>query len=110
MVRDLMPDEPTLGEVMRRLDDVFARLDRMLTQMQQDRDRGDQRYVPRVEWIEARKGIDDRFRDVIGDVSDLKVDRASDTNARRQVVLSIGLAAFAALVSIATTGLLLLGK
>jgi hypothetical protein len=104
------PGEPTLGEVMRRLDDVFARLDRTLAQMQQDRDRGDQRYVPRVEWVEARKGIDDRFKDVIGDVGDLKLERTSDTTFRRQVLLAVCIAAFSAVVSIAVTGLLLLGK
>lgn len=107
-----MPDssEPTLGEVMRRIDDIALRLDRTLTEMKQDRDRGDQRYVPRVEWVEARRGIDVRFADVTGDVTDLKMDRSGDTTWRRQVLLAVGIAAFSALVSLAVTGLLLLGK
>lgn len=93
--------EPTPGELLRRLEDNTAYLNRISTQVREDRDRADMRYVPRVEWVEARRGIGDRIDDVADDVADLKRRGDADAGFRRQVLLAFAVAAFSALVSVA---------
>ena len=95
--------EPTPGELMRRLQDNTAYLDRIAAQLQADRDRADLRYVPRVEWVEARKGISERIGDVAGDVAELKTNSEDDRKFRRQTMVLMLLAVFSAVLSAAVT-------
>jgi hypothetical protein len=94
---------PTPAEIGRRLDGISAQLSELAAQMRTDRDRGDVRYVPRVEWVEARKGITDRIGDVASDVADLKRTEDADKAFRRQILLAVSVAAFSALISVAVS-------
>lgn len=106
--------EPTLGEVMRRLDANTQQLAEITRQMREDRDRADMRYVPRVEWVEARRGVDERFKNVEGDVVDLKNEKRDEKRGRtafqRAVIVAVCTSAVTGLISLATIGLQLLGK
>lgn len=101
--------EPTPGEIMRRLDANTSQLMELARQFREDRDRADQRYVPRVEWVEARKGIADRIDNVVEDVVELKAKSKDQAAFQRQVLLALAVAAFSAFVSvcIAVAGLVL---
>lgn len=72
--------EPTPGEIMRRLDEIAMRLDRTASQLQQERDRADLRFVPRGEWVEGRRADQGLIKDVAKDVEDA-------TAYRRQITL-----------------------
>jgi hypothetical protein len=93
--------EPTPGEIMRRLEDNTAWLNRISAQLREDRDRADLRYVPRVEWIEARGRIGERIEDVAGDVEDLQTESRSAAAFRRQSLLLFAIAAFSGVVAVA---------
>lgn len=93
--------EPTPAEIMRRLDDNTNTLNRILAQLREDRDRADMRYVPRVEWIEARGRIGERIDDVADDVEDLKTDGRQAAAFRRQSLLLFSIAAFSGVIAVA---------
>jgi hypothetical protein len=70
-------DEPTLGEVMRRLEHVSTDLQRVTTELKND-------YVPRREY-------ELRFKNVEGDVADINKAREVEGTFRRQVLLGLAL-------------------
>ena len=78
-----MTGEPTPGEVMRRLEDNTAQLNRIAAQMQTDRDRADLRYVPRGEWIEGRRADQGFIKDVAADVAEIKVNAEDDAKEKK---------------------------
>ena len=93
--------EPTLGEVMRRLDEVASRVDRTASQLQTDRDRADMRYVPRGEWVEGRKADQGLIKDVAKDVDDMV------SNRRQITLLALG-AAFSGFAALAVAVVMLI--
>jgi hypothetical protein len=110
------PDsQPTLGEVMRRLDDTSSQLARLADQMRTDRDRADMRFVPRGEWVEGRRADQGRIAETEKDVVEIKgketAREQADTTWRRQILLAFAVAAFSGIVSVAVAiAGLILGK
>ena len=90
-------DEPTIGEVMRRLDEFMKRLDTLTAQLADDRRDFARNYVPR-ELYEARHLSLDRRVTVLETDSEAKEKTAAET--RRQfmfMVLGIALPALGGL-------------
>lgn len=97
-----MPDEPTLGEVMRRLDEAMRRLDALAKDLAEDRRDFAKNYVPR-ELYEARHAHLDRRVSLIELAAEEK--EKADDASRRQLqfmilgaVLAAGLSLIVALV------------
>lgn len=106
------PDSaPTLGEVMRRLDQTATQLAELATQMRNDRDRADVRFVPRGEWKEGRETDRSRVTDVAKDVDELKAKDIANASSRRQFLFGLALTAITSLAGLVTAlAVLFLGK
>lgn len=103
--------EPTLGEIMRRLDDIASRMDRTASQLQNDRDRADIRFVPRGEWKEGRETDRGKIADVEKDVEELKAGNAARAAERRQFMFGLALTAITSVAGLLTAlTVLFLGK
>lgn len=96
-----MPDSPTPGEIMRRLDDVVRRFEDVSKDVREFRSWAERLYVPRGEWVEGRRADQLRTTEIAGDVGDLKKQRETDATWRRQMLLAFAVAAFSAVVSVA---------
>jgi hypothetical protein len=125
-------NEPTLGEVLRRLDDVSRELKDVLREMKDDRAANAATYVRRDVYLAERttieanvadlhgdikKGIADLHRDIekvadgLGrEVKSVKEDRKNDINFRRQVWLALGTVALTLLVTIVLSVINLLAR
>jgi hypothetical protein len=96
---------------MRRLDATSAQLASLAAQMQTDRDRADLRFVPRGEWVEARRADQGLVKDVAKDVDELKTKDVSNANSRRQFLFGLALTAVSSLAALVTAlAVLFLGK
>lgn len=63
-----MTDGPTLGEVVRRLDDTSRRLDDVVKRVDEQSRRMEERYVAKGEYLSDRRGDDRRFKEIEGDI------------------------------------------
>lgn len=104
-----MSDDPTPAELWRRLEDVLRRFEDVAKDVREFRNWAERLYVPRMEWVEARKVFDERIGNVAGRVKDLEDDSDDNRTFRRQVLLALSVAAFSAFVAvtIAVAGLVL---
>jgi hypothetical protein len=104
-----VPDQPSLGEVMRRLDEITKRFEDTVRDVREFRSWAERLYVPRGEWIEGRRADQEVVRGVSREVEDLTTRAERDGTFRRQVLLALSVAAFSAIVSvsIAVAGLIL---
>lgn len=88
-----MPNEPTLGEQVRRLDAVTSRLDRTVDRMDSEFVRKEtyaaERHADKAEVAEARKDIDE-----------IKNERSDNQKWRRTASLTLAVAAVGWLVTI----------
>lgn len=84
-----MPDEPTLGEVMRRLDAVSRTLGDIAQQMREDRQHAAATYVRRDVFDEARRADQSAVREVAKDLDTMEVDRKKNADFRRQMGLAL---------------------
>lgn len=116
-----MPDSPTPGEIMRRLDDVVKRFEDISKDVREFRSWAERLYVPRGEWVEGRRADHLRTVEIAGDVGELKAKAEADALAaqateratlawRRQVLLAVAIAAFSGFVSVALFIASALGK
>lgn len=94
-----MAEEPTLGEVVRRLDAMSQRQDATSRRVEELLDRTDVRYVPRGEWVEGRRADQTRIREVENDIGELKSKSESDASFRRTTLVMFSVAAFSASLS-----------
>lgn len=97
-----MPEnDPTPGEVWRRLDDVVRRFEDVSKDVREFRSWAERLYVPRGEWVEGRRADSLRTTEIAGDVGELKKKAETDATWRRQMLLAFAVAAFSAVVSVA---------
>lgn len=88
-------DQPTLGEVVRRLDEVAKQLAGIVDRLEQ-RDRYiEEHFVRNAVWLEARKADQMMVANLHQDIGALNKDRENDSNFRRQIILAV-IGAFAA--------------
>lgn len=106
-----MADEPTLGEVMRRLDSVASTMSDLAVQMREDRQHAASTYVRRDVYAAERIADHADVEDVRRDVRALDEERTAMRNFRRQVGLgaALGLLGIAGSFGIAIFGLLVGG-
>jgi hypothetical protein len=93
-------DQPTIGEVLRRLDDLGASFLRLGEEIRQDRLQQARTYVARETYIANRETDDQRFKA-------LETENANQGGFRRQVLAGLVLLFFSTLAAIvlALTGL-----
>jgi hypothetical protein len=94
-------NEPTMGEVLRRLDDVARQLDATAKRMHEDRLRAEQTFVRLDVYNSDRRGDERALSEVQRDVQDVQEDRKTDVNWRRQVMLALACVAITAIVTAA---------
>jgi len=86
-----MSEEPTLGEIMRRLDSTVKSMAELAAQMRADRETAATTYVRR-DWLdEARKADRALVHDVSKDLAGLEDERLRNANFRKQVGLGAAL-------------------
>lgn len=82
-----MTDDPTLGEVARRLDHVVTQLTALVDRLEA-RDRYVEEHFVRTQvWLEARKADQAAVANLHQDIGGLQKDRDNDANFRRQIFL-----------------------
>lgn len=96
-----MPDEPTLGEVLRRLDEVSRQLVDITREIKEDRSAAAATYVRQDVYIAQRQADAAVVADIHGDIKSIKDDRRKDNDWKRQQNLSLAALAITVLVSIA---------
>lgn len=87
MGTDAMPDlePPTLGEVMRRLDNIVSQLGTIASEMKQDRLDAAKTYVRQDLYLAQRQADQAISADLHSDIQSIKSDRAKDQQQRRQM-------------------------
>lgn len=63
-----MSDEPSVGEIIRRLDDVSRRLDDTSKRVDAQSERMEARYVAKGEYLSDRRGDERRLKDLEDDI------------------------------------------
>lgn len=103
-----MPDEPTLGEVMRRLEETSRQLADLAAQMRDDRAHAAQTYVRQDVYLAQRQADHAVVADLQGDIKavDTKVD-STETARRANVKWAIGTGIALAAVLVALFGVLI---
>lgn len=116
-------DEPTMGEVIRRLDAIALQLTEVVRELKEDRAHNARTYVPREVYMAQRLADQAVVADLQGDhvagksdlraeiakgddaldrrLSDIEDSRKSDLTFRRQVLLGFAIAAVGWLLTIA---------
>ena len=102
--------EPTLGEVMRRLDEVAKQLGRMANEMREDRQQNAATFVRQDVYIAQRHADQAVVADLHGDIRTVKDERKQDQASRRQIWLSLGIAALSTVTAIALAVVNLLAR
>lgn len=93
--------EPTLGEVLRRLDDLSRQMLDLVREIKEDRSENAKTFVRQDVYIAQRLADQAVTADLAGDLQSLKDDRKKDLDGQRQRNLTLGLFAITTLVSIA---------
>lgn len=78
-------EPPTLGEVMRRLDNIVTELGKIASEMKQDRLDAAKTYVRQDLYVAQRQSDQAVTADVHADIQALKAERARDQQQRRQM-------------------------
>lgn len=93
--------EPTMGEVLRRLDEVSRQLLDLAGQMREDRNTAAATFV-RQDVYQAQRIADQAVvADLNGDIRAVKKSHESDAGFRRQVWLTMGALAVTSLITVA---------
>jgi len=93
--------EPTLAEVVRRLDDVVSRLADMARRFESDRVSAAQTFVVRIAYDADQRRIDDKFSAHARDIADIEQARKDDQGWRRQSSMTLAIAVVGWLVTVA---------
>ena len=107
-----MSDEPTIGEVIRRLDSIAAQLTEVVKEIKDDRADNAKTYVRQDVYVAQQQTAQAVVADVHGDIAALRADhdreinaikaqRTADSNFRRQVLLGFALGGVGWLLTIA---------
>lgn len=88
-----MPDEPTLGELVRRLAEIASQLSDITNQLRTD-------FVRKETYDAHRDATKAALDNVRGDITELKTDRSDDAKWRRTASLTLAVAATGWLVTI----------
>lgn len=96
-----MTDEPTLGEVVRRLDQVTSQLAGIAERLERRETYIEENFVRRSVWHEARKADQAMAANLAQDIGALQETDKTDAAWRRQVMLTLAAVAIASIVSIA---------
>ena len=101
-------DEPTMGEVIRRLDAIAAQLTEVVKEIKDDRAQNAATFVRQDVYHANRKADQAVVANLNQDIGGLQADRKADAAWRRQSNLTLAVLAISSLVSIALalTGLL----
>jgi hypothetical protein len=113
--------EPTMGEILRRLDEVSRQMIDLAREMKDDRSAAAATYVRQDVYFAQRQAMESMIADLHGDVKQtetnlgreiaiIKDDRKSDVNFRRQVWLTMGALAITTLVTIVIAILNFVGR
>ncbi|HKY59218.1 MAG TPA: hypothetical protein VJL80_14370 [Aeromicrobium sp.] len=95
-----MPDEPTIGEVVRRLASIAGDFAGIRDEMRTTRDEMRTDFVRKETYNAHRDASKAEIDNVRDDVTDLKTDRSNDAKWRRTVSLTLAVAAVGWLVTI----------
>ena len=100
--------DPTIPEVVRRLDDVVRSIDRIMLTMETSYVRRDV-YEARHDAVRA--DINGKVQDIYGDIKEIRDQRASDVAFRRQILAgaAIGLILLLVNLVIATSNFVNMG-
>lgn len=96
-----MADEPTLGEVTRRLDHVVTQLAQVVESLKEQQRYMDANFVRQAVWLEARRADQGMASNLFQDIGALQEDRKGDAAFRRQAALALAVLAISTVVSIA---------
>ena len=94
-------DDPTSGEIWRKLTDVVTRLDQIVERLDRRDTYIDESYVRRQVWHEARRADQAALANVVQDVGGIQARQDTDRAWRRQVLLTVACSLVASLLSIA---------
>jgi hypothetical protein len=92
--------EPTLGEVLRRLEEVSRQLLDVTHELKEDRKATAATYVRQDVYIAQRQADAAIVADLAGDMQSMRDERKTDVGFRRQVWLTLGALAISMLVTI----------
>ena len=96
-----MPEEPTLGEVVRRLEDVAKQIAAVASQLSNDRRDAAQTYVNRETYQADRRLIDANHTALQGRVVDLEKAQEDEQKWRRAASFQLAIVAVGWLLTIA---------
>ena len=94
-------DEPTLGEVLRRIDALVDQVTTLASEMKDDRRESAKTFVRQDVYIAQRLADQAVVSDLHGDLATVKAERQKDLEWRRQINLTLAAITITALVSIA---------
>lgn len=93
--------EPTLGEVVRRLEDIAKQMAGLLAEIKGERAHVERTYLPRETYNAEKELLKASVATVAGDVADINEARKDDARWRRTASLTLAVAAAGWLVTIA---------
>lgn len=96
-----MTTEPTLGEVLRRLDEVSRQLVDLTREIKEDRVTAAATFVRQDVYLAQRQADQAVMADLHGEVATVRDDRRKDQDVQRQRNLTLAALAITSLVSIA---------
>lgn len=108
-----MSDEPTTGEIVRRLDALTAQIAELVSELKQDRADAAKTYVRQDVYIAEKRADRAVVSDLQSDIAALRTDtdrefrglkqeNKDQAAARRQIWLALGGTAIAALIALAS--------
>lgn len=83
-------DPPTLGEVMRRIDDLVTQIAVLAGEMKQDRAESAKTYVRQDLYLAQRQADSSVVADLNGEIQTMKNERVREQAQRRQMVMWLG--------------------
>lgn len=93
-------EPPTTSEMLRVMQSVIDSQKDVVSELKDLRGEIGRTYVPRGEWVEARKGDGRRMTTMEQDIEDLQKSREGDQSWRRSASLTIAVAAIGWLLTI----------
>jgi hypothetical protein len=94
-------DPPTLGEILRRLEDAIRQISELAKQMREDRVYANQTYVRQDVYNANRTADELRVLEAQKDLDEVNRLREVDNNWRRQIMLAVAILSITTLVTIA---------
>lgn len=93
--------EPTMSEVVRRLDDLRLQIIDTVAKMRDDKRHADDTFVRRDVYESDRRAIAIQAVEAQKDVDELSRHREADAQWRRQIMLAVAVLAITSLVTVA---------